>query len=301
MRWRDVRAPGVRVPAVSVGQTYVARKRVGSSLAEAGGVTLAELVGALRRQQGLRDLGRSPQPGPEVEAVPTPATCGRVDVVGAHRAAGSTTVAVALGDALATTQDHAGGAETVTVVGDATLSPGLAAASRCEVGTHAPGWGAGRRGVVALRWRTEPSGALEAPVDVASGWTVTDVGPWLLDSASSRCMSQPGLVVLVCRATVPGVRAAEVRLACTGRVDAVIVVGARRWPREVGACLGPRLRDLGSSGRVVLMPMHRQLLLGGLDERPLPRCVTRAAGATLRMLRPARVEFSSAGRGRGRV
>jgi len=286
---------------VNVAETDTYENRTAGSLGDAGGVTVAELVGALRRQQGLRDSVRATQPVPALGVVRKPPNCRQLEVMGAHSAAGTTTVAVAVAEALAARHDPADGAEAVTLIGGAALSSGLAGASRCEVASPAPGWRAGRRGAVDLRWPAKPIETCEAPEGPVNGWAVADVGLNVLDGAPPRSETPSGPLVLVCRATVPGVRAAELRLGPATRVDAVVVVGARRWPREVRACLGPSLRDLDSAGQVVFVPADRQLLLGGLDGRPLSGCVARAAGAVLGVLWPEEFRSLRMGRGRGRV
>ena len=64
----------------------------------------------------------------------------------------------------------------------------------------------------------------------------------------------------------------------------VAAVGPARWPGEVTASAGPRLRALRLAGRVVPVPLDQRLQVTGLTDRPLPRSVLAAGRALLQLL-----------------
>lgn len=210
-------------------------------------VAVADLVAAVRRQQ-------LPRPTP---AVTRPASARhRVCVLGAHRGAGATGVAVALVD----TCDAPG---RLTTLLDLAPSPDSFAAAECEVDSALPGWRAGRRGQARVLRRCTPAAALpDLPGDL-----IVDGD---LESIDGR--------LRVCRATVPSTRCGE---AVVSEHDVVAVVGATRWPRAVAASLGPHLRRATDQGRVVFVPHDRGLELYGVDTDRLPAS-TRAAARRLR-------------------
>ncbi len=80
---------------------------------------------------------------------------------------------------------------------------------------------------------------------------------------------------------MPGVRLTEQLLDQLARQPFVVAaVSSSRWPGEVIASLGPRLRALRASGRVIAVPMDRRLEVTGLTSSPLPKPV-RSAGRSL--------------------
>ncbi len=195
--------------------------------------------------------------------------------LGASGGVGTSVVALALADALATLT---GPDPTMLVdLADATTSGLLAVAER-----ELPAGLGERRGIRgALTVLRDPQGALLA--GHGTSYRVVDAGSL---AGSTRRGGVPavlstGQVVLVGRATVPGVRRVETaldELAIGGREPAVVVlVGRGRRPRVVQASMGPRLRHLTSQRRCHDFPWHRRLEVDGLDSRPLPRQLQHAA------------------------
>ena len=96
-------------------------------------------------------------------------------------------------------------------------------------------------------------------------------------------------VVLVCRATVPGVRQTEQLLAALpGRPPLIAAVGAAKWPGVVTASCGPLLRAAREAGRLVSVPFDRQLDVTGLTAAPLSKPLTTAGRALVIRLRADR-------------
>ena len=258
-------------------------------------VTVAELVAALtdqrretsspplrERYRGTGSLGPA-----EGDVVAT------VVVLGAHPGAGASSVAIALAGALAEREagDLSGRVRLVDAATPETS--GLICAADRELGTDPTGWRVGsRQGIEVHR----PPRALSNPADVPamasleSGWLVVDAGWSIRDLVAGVNTISPLLstarVVLVCRATVPGVRRAELALAHLATPPLVVAVGARRWPGEVQASFGPSLRQAREAGRVVLVPADRRLELTGIDAQSLPRTLTAAAAQLLDLLWP---------------
>lgn len=229
-------------------------------------VSVADLVAAVRRQQAPRHA-----PPLEVGAPPIRGAF----VVGAHPGAGATTVAVALVDAL----DAIGRPGTLL---DLAPSPDAFAAAECEVESGVPGWRAGRRGRTKVLRRGTPEA--EAPD------SSTDL---VADGRMETLSSQ----VLVCRATLPSVRRVEADLP-DGAV--VVVVGASRWPKVVGASLGPALRCATDDGRIVFVPHDRDLELYGVDAGPSPASARAAGQRVIELLWPELAGSSSPQRWKGR-
>jgi hypothetical protein len=246
-------------------------------------VTVAELVTAIRDQQPQAVPG-APQP-----VAPTMAV--RVSVLAAHGGAGSSTVALALADEL--THD-------VPAVGDAARSPvrlvdravpessGLVAAAEREVASPYPGWRARQRGPVVI-YALDPSCPSPSSDWVAffegEGHTIVDFGrPWPCEGLP--CSDESTRTLVVCRATVPGVRRAELALAEIGGDVLLAAVGSRRWPGEVEATFGPRTRSVVEDGRCVLFPSHRRLERCGPDSSPFPRRITASASRLAGLLCP---------------
>lgn len=244
-------------------------------------VTVSDLVLALREQQGIPNPVRRPADH-RTDAV-TPLVGGGTQwiVVGAHPGAGASTVAVALSEAM-----DAGSQRDEHVVLVDLADPeasGLAATAGVEVASPADGWRAGRREQVTV---LRPTGAvsrmdrLTADVRSEAGATVVDVGPsWPWCAGLLEAQSLPGQrsqVVLVCRASVPGVRSAERALAGLPEGARLVAVGASKWPRVVAASFGPHVTRAIEDGRTALVPSDRQLAVEGIDERPMPPAVVAA-------------------------
>lgn len=211
-------------------------------------------------------------------------------VVGCHGGAGATTVAVAM----ATTSRAARVIECAT----ATAS-GLAAAATAELGHTRDGWSQGSRDQVLLERVTATVTAPEdVPLPTAStrpvGLSVLDVS-WELSQllAGSSWLAEKvrhaPKVIAVTSATVPGLHRLEGVLALLDDHDvahvAAAVVGPRRtrWPRGVGASMGPRTRELDLRDRLVDIPADTRLAVRGLDSQPLPPALLRPAATLLRL------------------
>jgi hypothetical protein len=206
-------------------------------------------------------------------------------VVAGHAGAGASTVALAVAEGLAE-------ARRVQLVDYAEpVRSGLAAAPAIEMGA-AGAWRRGRRGGldVVRHTRYPADGELPPPPEpddvvplrvVDAGWSMTCA---LLDS--------PGLLagaamVVVTRVTVPAVRQTERLLAAVHGEAAVATVGPARWPRLVEASCGPRLGELRSQGRMVRVPIDRQLQIAGLTGDRLPKSVAAAGRSLAALLAPA--------------
>jgi len=199
-------------------------------------------------------------------------------VLAAHSGAGATTVALALSDAAAAS------GRLVHLVDTARSSrSGLAAAASEELGTDVTGaWRRGlRTGVTIDRRATNEAldGWPTNPGRDRSALTVVDLG--LANRDGVTCPTADRTQLVVFRPTVPGVRLTEQLLDQLGRARVVIAaVGPSRWPGEVMASVGPRLRELRAAGRVVSVPTDRRLQITGPTSSPLPRSL-RSAGRSL--------------------
>lgn len=203
----------------------------------------------------------------------------RVVVLAAHSGAGASTVALAMADAA----EAAG--ETVHLVEvSEPMRSGLSAASDAELGVVSSGdWRRGRRGrsifidrptilAAAERWS---SLLTEAPQ------TIVDLGLTAWASLAALANGTYRLVV-VGRATVPGIRATERVLAQLADPSArVAIVGAGRWPGEVRASSGYNIRAAVEAGLLVAVPLSKRLDAYGPDQRQLPAPVVRAGSGLL--------------------
>jgi hypothetical protein len=218
--------------------------------------------------------------GPERVEGDTGELCtGWTAVVAAHAGAGASTVALAVGDAAA-----ADGRRVHLIDRAHPSRSGFVAAASEELGTDVTGaWRRGlRSGVIIDRRATdvEPGDWPVPPVGDGPAVTVVDLGlaapENLIRLAADRVRP-----VVVCRPTVPGVRLTEQLLDQLARRPVVVAaVGPSRWPGEVTATLGPRLRALRAEGRVIVVPTDRRLEVTGLTSSPLPKPV-RSAGRLL--------------------
>jgi hypothetical protein len=91
-------------------------------------------------------------------------------------------------------------------------------------------------------------------------------------------------VVLVCRATVPGIRLAEYALSRLHAPLALAAVGPSRWPGQVTASAGVHVRQLREQGQVVAVPIDRHLDVEGLTSDPLPKQVIDAGAQLVALL-----------------
>ncbi|WP_157937131.1 hypothetical protein [Geodermatophilus chilensis] len=152
------------------------------------------------------------------------------------------------------------------------------------MGTDVTGtWRRGvRSGVTIDRRATDvaPGDWPAIPAGEGAGVTVIDLGVPAPDGVDCGAAARARPVV-VCRPTVPGVRLTEQLLEQLARRPVVVAaVGPSRWPGEVSASLGPRLRALRAAGRVIPVPTDRRLEVTGPTSSPLPRPV-RSAGRSL--------------------
>jgi hypothetical protein len=200
-------------------------------------------------------------------------TCGAV--LAAHPGAGASTVALALADALARVQP-------VCLVEVApTGRSGLAASTSAELGVDVTGgWRRGARGQVTVYRRASDDEPLAWP-ELRMGWFgVADIG--VVEPQDLPAIADRVGVVIACRASIPGLQAADRLLGrlATGGPVAVAAVGSRRMSREAEASLGSRLRQLRLDGQTVLVPEDDRLRLTGPTSSPLPAPVA-LAGARL--------------------
>lgn len=205
-------------------------------------------------------------------------------VCGCAGSCGATTVALALATV-------AGRARVVETSGQA--ASGLAYAAGAELGAAGQGWLRGSRNDVLVERRgddTRSPEQLPTPAHSDMPFTVVD-SAWDI----ATLLRSPGWlgylartaesVVLVTRATVPGLRRLEASVAVVGEGRAITAtVGARRWPRQVEQSLGSVIHRLRAAGRVVRVPEVPALAVSGLTPDPLPPALIRSAKALLTLL-----------------
>lgn len=216
-----------------------------------------------------------------------------VVVVAGHPGAGASMVALAVAEALC---GRSGSARVQLVDYAEPHRSGLVAAAGSELGVDGAGWRRGRRGALDLARRGEPGRpGEELPQPPAPGgragdrWLVLDPGwvdpGWAATFELSRTgLASAGLpgarLIVVTRASVPGVRQTEGVLDLLGEPAVLAAVGPRRWPPVVTASCGPRLRAAVVAGRLVRVPLDRRLAVRGLTADRLPPRVA-AAGRAL--------------------
>jgi hypothetical protein len=208
---------------------------------------------------------------------------GWIAVLAAHAGAGASTVALVISDAAA-----AGGRRVHLVDTAHPCRSGLVAAASEELGSDVTGtWRRGlRTGVTIDRRATEMAsgGWPVPPVGDGPAVTVVDIG-LAAPEELARLAGDRNRLVVVCRPTVPGVRLTEQVLGQLAPQPVVIAaVGPSRWPGEVTASLGPRLRALRAAGRVVPVPMDRHLEVAGPTSSALPKRLRSAGHSLLELL-----------------
>lgn len=256
-----------------------------------GPVAVSELQAAWRAVQAGQfrtgaysiDAGTVATAGPCSWSPPDPV----FPVVGAHRGAGATLVALAIATA------HGEPAHLVECA--PTVGSGLVAAATAELGLIGP-WSRGTRGHVVLdRLITAPE-VLPTPERPPGETTLTvlDVARDLArvvegqDWAAEQVRSAD-VVALTAAATVPGMRQLEAAILWLGpnRVRvAVIGPPVRRWPRPVARAAGSLTRALLDQGEVVAVPRVKALAVGGITAAALPMGVITAAGLLLDQIPP---------------
>jgi hypothetical protein len=254
--------------------------------------SVAELVAALRAQRTLAaedPVTSNEPPSGEVDAAVTRTLL----VIGAHAGAGATMVSVAVADALGELPVGSGVGPVRLIDAAPHEGSGLVAATAYEVGWRGSGWRAGRRGSSMI---LRPAGSPTSPADVPSfepseaGWLVIDAGwPWRAVTAARNpieALVERAKVLVVCRATVPGVRQVEVALDALPADSFVAGVGAGRWPAVVEASFGPRLARTVAEGRAVLFPSDRRVEVNGIAAEALPAALVGAAGALVAAVWP---------------
>lgn len=211
-------------------------------------------------------------------------------VLAAHAGAGASTIAVLIGEAAST-----GGTGTCLIDCADPARSGVAAASDTELGEDRTGWRKGRRGALEIVRPSRPIIDIEdvAPTPVAvdeselfvvdAGWAARDV---LASASWTSALMHTAQVVLVCRATVPGVRQTEQLLAALpGRPPLIAAIGATKWPGVVTASCGPLLRAAREAGRLVSVPFGRRLDVTGLTAAPFSKQLAAAGRALVIRLR----------------
>jgi hypothetical protein len=282
----DVAPDGRLLSVAEIQQAYRELRARKPSEAASQPAPEQEQVEAARCGGGAAEIGTDLPSGPargRKPAVTHGADLDRawVGVVAAHAGAGASTVALAIADAAAA----AGRATHLIETAHPTRS-GLVAAANAELGLDASGaWRRGSRGQVTIDRRAGNDTPIGWPAVIASddGLVVVDLGlptpDGLARLATSGCR-----IVVVCRPTVPGVRLAEQLLnSVTGRVI-VASVGAGKWPGEVSASLGPRLRALRATNAVVPVTADRRLEVTGPTNSPLPKPVATAGRSLLGLI-----------------
>lgn len=261
-----------------------------SATATAGPVTVADLVTALRSQQAAVTQFGAPS-GTAMPLIDPAAASDRIVVVGAHPGAGASAVAVAVADAAASESERRG---RVLLLDEARPeASGLTSVSEAEILSPVAGCRAGRRGgvtVLARSMHTDAVSAAPGGISSVSGlWVVDTARPWrdvAQDLRGADGVWAGSQLVVVCRATVPGIRHAEAALAGLPGRALLTAVGATRWPPTVRASFGPHVSSVVAGGRAVLVPADRRLGVDGIDQRPLPRAVTVAASRLLPLALP---------------
>jgi hypothetical protein len=257
-------------------------------------VSVPELQRAWRAVQAGEFRQGSPAADARADVVPgsrtwAPGNGERVlPAVGCGGASGASTVALGLASA-------AGRSARVLECRSGTSS-GLAAASTAELGLHRSGWRRGLRGDVLL----ERAGGLLTRVDEVPlpsvldrplALTVLDVGWDLRHVLDFPCwmgeqVRAAGVVVVVSRATIPGLLHLETTLSLLDQIRAVAAIlgsPCKRWSKAVWHSSGPMTKAVQDSGRLIVIPHDSRLEATGLDSRPLPRPLLEAAHVILEL------------------
>ena len=256
-------------------------------------VSVPELQRAWRAVQSGSFRQESPVTAARADAVPNSPTWAPgnaeqiLPVVGCSGASGASTIALAVASAAV---------RSARILECRGTTSGLAVASTAELGPHPSGWRRGIRGDVLLE---RASGLLtrvdEVPLPSAPdrplALTVLDVG-WNLrqvlhvPSWIGEQVTTAGVVVVVTRATIPGLLHLETTLSLLGQIRAVAAMlgsPCRRWSKAVWQSSGPMTKALDDSGRLIVIPHNSRLAALGLDSRPLPRQLLQAAHAILEL------------------
>ena len=250
----------------------------------AGPVTVAELQAALRAVWAGEFRTGNAQPTTRARPPhhrPVWAMSGPVVMVlGCHGGAGASTLALAVAEAVV---ERPGWSARLLDCASPERS-GLLTAVEADLGADSSGWRQGRRARLPIdrAGHTLASAAdIPAPPEqplgqrgvsvLDAGWTLSDVltgDCWLTQGFESAAL------VLVARATVPGLRHLERALAtCPGAPVVALVGGHTRWARSVNATAGPLLDAARNAGRVVDVATDRRLAASGISSAPLPKAM----------------------------
>ena len=206
-------------------------------------------------------------------------------VLGAEGGSGSTAVALAIAEATTAAR---------LIECCAQGDSGLVAAGLAELG-ETSGWLRADRDAVRLDRRADnnpfavptplaSSGDETVVVDAGHDLDVVGQTPWL------RELLERADVILVCRATIPGLRRLEAKLAALdalGRpVAAALVIGParKRWPKDLGSTLGRLTRGMDADGGLLTVAHDPSLAYHGIDTSPLPSDLQRAGEQIARQL-----------------
>ncbi|MGG5258656.1 hypothetical protein [Phycicoccus avicenniae] len=256
-----------------------------SAVAARRPVSVAELQRAYRGV--LSGHYRTPAPGAEraiwTSAAPV------LPVIGACAGTGASTLALAVATA-------AGRAWLVECSSPTTSR--LTAAATEELGREGE-WARGARGPVTLLRPATPVHTLsevQVPPDVvADGLCVLDVGWDVSAVVAGDCwltdvLARPGVVVVVAPATVPGARRLDAVLRVLDHAAVTVaLVGSRRPAPAVRTLLETTLRGHEvAAANIVNVAQDSRLAERGVDSRPLPPALVRAAQAIVGATRQAR-------------
>lgn len=218
-------------------------------------------------------------------------------VLSAHPGSGASTVAAAVAEGFC-----ARGHRTRLIDCADPARSGLAAATTVELGVHADGWRRGRRDEVPVDRLAWPAGHVDDlpyPVggtDHPSEVLLVDAGRPAADvlacSGWIGGLAAAAELLVVCRASVPGVYHAAALLQSLDRPAVVAAVGAARLPGVVAAGLSPVLRAARDRGRLVGVPADRRLQISGLTADPLPKPIAGAGRRLAALLYPDQPELA---------
>lgn len=270
------------------------------TLVENHPVTVADLVQTLRAQQSHPITAPAADDGSQAPRRTDGSAAQSVVVVGAHPGAGTTAVAVAGLDALAGLPGERGDGRVRLIDTAAHGASGMTAATQRQMAGIENDWRIGRRGLSSiLRPVVSPTCPGQVPDIPAegSGWLVVDAGwGWrevLAAPNPIRRLLECANVLVICRATVPGVGHMELALQGLPGLRGqplVAAVGARRWPAAAAASFGPRLAHTVGAGRAVLVPADRRVEVNGVDAEEFPRPIAAAATQLAGLLRSDALE-----------
>lgn len=150
---------------------------------------------------------------------------------------------------------------------------GLVGAAEVETECEIPGW---RRGLRA-------GGQILRPAGEWCGFPPHLPGLTILDSPGP---TEDAQTVVVCRATLPSLRAANLLIPGREHIAHLVVLGAGRWPKPIARLVPSRVADLYEKGLVTFFPHSSHLELFGVDSDPMPNAVVEAAARLAETLWP---------------